>query len=51
VRDKGLPAGMAKRGDLHVGVSIQVPPRISKEEERLWKQLATKSTFDPRRAS
>jgi curved DNA-binding protein len=49
VRGKGLPAGGGKRGDLYVGVLIQVPPRISKEEERLWKGLATLSTFDPRK--
>lgn len=51
VRGKGLPAGAGKRGDLYVGVSIQVPPRTSKEEEHLWKQLASLSTFDPRKAS
>ena len=51
VRGKGLPVGAGKRGDLYVGVSIQVPPRISKEEERLWKQLASLSTFDPRKGS
>jgi curved DNA-binding protein len=39
VRGKGLPAGGARRGDLYVGVSIQVPARISKEEEHLWKQI------------
>ena len=49
IRGKGLPAGKAPRGDLYVGVAIQVPPRISKEEERLWKLLATQSTFDPRK--
>jgi curved DNA-binding protein len=51
VRGKGLPAGAGKRGDLYVGVSIQVPPRISKDEEHLWKQLASLSMFDPRKAS
>ncbi len=51
VRGKGLPAGAGKRGDLYVGVSIQVPPRISKDEERLWKQLASLSAFNPRTAS
>lgn len=51
VRGKGLPAGPGKRGDLYVGVLIQVPPHIGKEEERLWKQLATQSTYDPRKAS
>lgn len=50
VRGKGLPAGTGKRGDLYVAVSIQVPPHIGKEEELLWKQLATQSTFDPRKS-
>ena len=51
VRGKGLPAGAGKRGDLYVGVSIQVPPRSGKEERRLWKELATHSTFNPRSES
>jgi curved DNA-binding protein len=51
IRGRGLPTSAAGRGDLYVGVSIQVPPRISREEERLWKQLATQSHFDPRKAS
>jgi curved DNA-binding protein len=51
VRGKGLPAGAAPRGDLYVTVSIQVPSHLGKEDERLWKQLATLSTFDPRKAS
>jgi curved DNA-binding protein len=51
VRGKGLPAGGAKRGDLYVEASIQVPPHISKEDELLWKQLATQSTFNPRKTA
>lgn len=51
VRGKGLPAGGNQRGDLYVGVSIRIPQRLSEEEERLWRQLATQSTFDPRKAS
>jgi curved DNA-binding protein len=51
VRGKGLPAGVGKRGDLYVAVSIQVPSRIGKEEERLWKQLSAESTFNPRKAT
>lgn len=51
VRGKGLPAGGAKRGDLYVEASIQVPSHISKEDELLWKQLATQSTFNPRKSS
>jgi curved DNA-binding protein len=49
VRGKGLPAGGTKRGDLYVEASIQVPPHISKEDELLWKQLATQATFNPRK--
>jgi curved DNA-binding protein len=48
VRGKGLPAGSAKRGDLYVKVSIQVPAQSSEDEKRLWKQLAAKSAFNPR---
>ena len=49
VRGKGLPNGAGKRGDLYVAVSVQVPPNISKGEERLWKLLAAESTFNPRK--
>ena len=48
VRGKGLPAGAAKRGDLYVEASIQVPSHVSKEAERLWKDLAAESAFNPR---
>lgn len=48
VRGKGLPAGNDRRGDFYVEVSIQVPPQSSEEDKRLWKQLASKSTFNPR---
>jgi curved DNA-binding protein len=51
VRGKGLPAGGAKRGDLYVEASIQVPSQISKEDELLWKQLATQATFNPRKTT
>jgi curved DNA-binding protein len=51
VRGKGLPAGVAKRGDLYVTVSIQVPSRLGKEEERIWKQLAAESAFNPRKTT
>ena len=51
IRGQGLPAGKTQRGDLYVGVSIQVPALVSKEEERLWQQLAAQSTFDAREDS
>jgi curved DNA-binding protein len=49
VRGKGLPAGAAKRGDLYIEASIQVPSHIGKEDERLWKELAASSSFNPRK--
>jgi curved DNA-binding protein len=49
VRGHGLPDGANRRGDVYVSVSIQTPPRVSKEEERLWKELAAASTFNPRK--
>ena len=51
VRGKGLPAGATKRGDLYVEASIQVPSHISKEAERLWKELAAESAFNQRTAA
>ena len=51
VRGKGLPIGEAKRGDLYVIISIQIPFPINKDEEHLWKQLAAGSSFDPRKTS
>ena len=51
LRGKGLPTGKGKRGDLHAIVSIQVPSDISPEQKILWEQLATTSTFNPRRTS
>ena len=50
IRGQGLPSGSGKRGDLYVAVTIQVPPRSSKEEEALWQQLAVQSKFNPRKA-
>lgn len=49
LRGKGLPSGNGTRGDLHVIVSIQVPSQLTPEQKVLWEQLASKSTFNPRR--
>jgi curved DNA-binding protein len=50
-RGKGLPVGADKRGDLYVEASIQIPSQISKEEERLWKELAVASVYNPRKTA
>jgi curved DNA-binding protein len=49
VRGKGLPKRGEQRGDLHAVVSIQSPSQLPPEERALWEQLASKSTFDPRK--
>ena len=49
LRGKGLPLGDGTRGDLFARVSIQVPPHVTPEEQVLWAQLATKSTFNARK--
>ena len=51
VRGHGLPDGASRRGDVYVTVSLQTPPRVSQEEERLWKELAAASTFNPRKTA
>lgn len=51
LRGKGLPARNGTRGDMYAVVSIQVPAQPTPEERKLWEQLATKSTFNPRQPS
>lgn len=51
LRGKGLPSENATRGDLHALVSIQVPALLTPEENVLWEQLASTSTFNPRGAT
>jgi len=51
LRGKGLPTGDGTRGDLYAIVSIQVPSDLTPEQKVLWEQLATKSTFNPRKTS
>ncbi|HYZ29202.1 MAG TPA: DnaJ C-terminal domain-containing protein [Thermoleophilaceae bacterium] len=36
-------------GDLYASVSIKVPKKLSRDERRLFEELAEKSRFDPRR--
>jgi curved DNA-binding protein len=48
IRGKGLPKKGGKAGDIIVTLQIQVPTALSKEEERLFTELAAKSRFNPR---
>jgi len=47
---KGLPVAGGTRGDLYAVVSIQVPTHPPPAQEALWKQLAAKSSFNPRQS-
>ena len=49
LRGRGLPNPRGTPGDLYAEVRIDVPDRISDDERELWEQLASTSTFDPRR--
>jgi curved DNA-binding protein len=48
LRGRGLPNPRGQPGDLYAEVRIMVPPRLSREERRLFEELAQVSTFDPR---
>jgi curved DNA-binding protein len=45
---RGLPNPRGKPGDLYAEARIMVPARLSRQERRLFEELAKVSTFDPR---
>ena len=49
LRGEGMPNPRGKPGDLYAEVKVVVPPKPTKSERELFEQLATVSTFDPRR--
>ena len=48
VRGRGLPSRDGGHGDLMVIARIEMPPKISEAEKKLWEQLARESKFNPR---
>lgn len=48
LRGRGLPNARGSPGDLFAVVMITVPRTLTKEERRLFEQLAAASAFDPR---
>ncbi|WP_017936627.1 DnaJ C-terminal domain-containing protein [Nocardioides sp. Iso805N] len=46
--EQGLPNRRGKRGDLFAEAQITVPEKLTTEERRLFQQLASISSFDPR---
>ena len=51
LRGQGMPDPAGHPGDLFAEIKIMVPSRLSERERDLFSQLATSSTFDPRRAT
>jgi curved DNA-binding protein len=49
LRNRGMPRPGGSAGDLYAEVRIVVPRSLSKDERRLFQELATISDFDPRR--
>lgn len=49
LKGRGLPNRRGQPGDLFADTRIMVPATPSEEERRLFEQLASTSTFDPRR--
>lgn len=51
VRGRGLPkgkTGSGERGDFFVTINVVLPTQISDAERKLWEQLRSVSTFQPR---
>jgi molecular chaperone DnaJ len=52
LRGKGLPRlGQTGRGDLHVRIHIWTPERLTPEQERLFRELASIEGEAPKRES
>jgi curved DNA-binding protein len=50
IRGRGLPQGpKGERGDLYLVVNVRIPKKISDKERRLWEELRSISSFDPRK--
>jgi curved DNA-binding protein len=49
LRGRGLPNPRGTPGNLYAEVKVMVPSRLTRDERRLFEQLAAVSTFDPRK--
>jgi curved DNA-binding protein len=50
VRGKGLPTGEGDaKGDLYAVVEVVTPETVTEDEQKLWSELADRSSFDPRK--
>lgn len=51
LKGRGMPASRGEPGHLYAEVRIMVPASLGDEERRLFEELASTSTFDPRNPS
>jgi curved DNA-binding protein len=51
LRGRGLGSRTGQAGDLYAEVKIDVPSKLTREERRLFEELAKTSTFNPRSTS
>lgn len=51
LKSRGMPNPKGQPGDVYAHVEIAVPPTLSAEERQLFEDLATVSTFDPRKTT
>jgi curved DNA-binding protein len=52
VGGQGLPKGKSgTRGDLYVVMEVELPPKVTEEERRLWEKLRDVSYFNPRQGA
>jgi curved DNA-binding protein len=49
LRGEGMPDPRGTPGDLYAVIKIMVPPRLTDRERELFSELASVSTFDPRK--
>ncbi|MFF0066167.1 DnaJ C-terminal domain-containing protein [Streptomyces sp. NPDC005279] len=49
LRGEGMPNPRGSNGDLYAEIRIMVPPGLTDRERELFEELATVSTFDPRK--
>ncbi|HEY2142612.1 MAG TPA: DnaJ C-terminal domain-containing protein [Solirubrobacteraceae bacterium] len=49
LRGQGMPGAKGAAGDLYAVLAVHVPKRLSKDERKLFEQLAEVSQFDPRK--
>ncbi|HCP14235.1 MAG TPA: molecular chaperone DnaJ [Peptococcaceae bacterium] len=48
LRGKGIPRSKGSAGDIIVALEVKMPEHLSRDEEKLFKELAKQSRFNPR---